>query len=143
MGLVEIGFMVGIIILAIAGARVMMHKAGVKEHSRRRSAIPTSNDSGAQHIVELEKLKIQERKEARAQVERLVQAKLDVINNAIAMGASDKELERLDARLEKLVGEDRLKSLLEGKDLDTHDPELLDVNLEAEVQRIKQADQQA
>ncbi len=136
--LLVVGFMVAIIILASAFARVITFKAGIQPHRKGQGQQAPVSDSGAQHIVELEKLKIQERKEAREMVERLVQAKLDVINNAIAMGASDKELERLDARLEKLVGQDRLRSLLEGKDLDTHDPDLHDTSLNAEVHRLRE-----
>lgn len=138
MELISIGIMVGIIVVCSAWARVIMHKANLPIKHKGGGQPAQIIDNSAQHIVELEKLKIQERKEARAMVERLVQAKLDVINNAIAMGASDKELERLDARLEKLVGQDRLKSMLEGKDLDTHDPDLLDTNLDTEVQRLRE-----
>ena len=136
--MIAIGIMVAMIMLAGALVKVILHKAGISTGKLKGRHTTINTDSGAQHIVELEKLKIQERKEARAQFERLVQAKLDVINNAVAMGASDKELARLDARLEKLVGEERLKSLLEGKDLDTHDPDLHDTSLESELLRMRE-----
>jgi hypothetical protein len=142
MEMFSIGLMIVMVVLASAYAKVIMHRAGVAPHKPRGKAVAASEpDHAAQQIVELEKLRIQERKEARALVERLIQAKLDTINNAVAMGASDKELERLDARLEKIVGGDKLKALLEGKDLDSHDADLRDTDLNAEIERLRQVRQ--
>ena len=59
-----------------------------------------------------ETLKKRERDDARKTYERIVMEKLDVMKTAIAMGQSGDDLEELDARLERLVGADKLQGLL-------------------------------
>jgi hypothetical protein len=53
-----------------------------------------------------------ERREARQLYERLTMEKLDVIKTAVAMGMKKDDLADLDSRLERLIGEDQMKSLL-------------------------------
>lgn len=81
-----------------------------------------------------------ERTEARKLYERIVQEKLDVMRTALAMGRGDDELRELDQRLQRLIGAEQMKSLL-----DTADPrppevsaELADADLEAELKRLEQ-----
>src|SRR5688500_17348986 len=61
-----------------------------------------------------ERMRVAERREARKLFERLALEKLDVIKTGIAMGYSQNDLRELDARLERLIGTDKLKGLLEG-----------------------------
>lgn len=82
-----------------------------------------------------------ERKQARELYERIVMEKLDVIKTAVAMGNTKSEIDELDARLERLVGADRLASLLEEKapkapvaDLKA---DLMDGDLEREIERLQ------
>ena len=78
-----------------------------------------------------------ERAEARRLYERIALEKLEVMKTALAMGYTHNELQELDARLEKLVGADKLQTLLDAKqpDLPAAQTELLDTDLEAEIQR--------
>jgi len=79
-----------------------------------------------------------ERVEARKAYQRLVEEKLDVIKTAIAMGYGDAELRELDARLERLVGTDKLKELLEERPgVPVPDAELSDTDLASELARTR------
>jgi hypothetical protein len=62
-------------------------------------------------MVELEKLRIAERREIRAQAERLALEKLDILRTAVAMGYSQQQLAELDARLAEHIGADGLQQL--------------------------------
>ncbi len=86
-----------------------------------------------------EGLKKRERDAARKSYERIVMEKLDVMKTAIAMGQSSDDLAELDARLERLVGSDKLKGLLNTKSPKTPlaDESLLDADLLDEVERKK------
>jgi hypothetical protein len=80
-----------------------------------------------------------ERAEARKTYERIALEKLEVIKTALAMGYTHSELQELDARLERLVGADKLQTLLDGTQPATPvaQPELLDSDLEAEILRLR------
>jgi len=88
-----------------------------------------------------------ERREARELYRQIVADKLDVIKTAIAMGHSGDELEKLDKRLEKLIGRDDLKGLLSTKkvplapDVDP-DSDLMDADLVTEIEREKQRERE-
>jgi len=65
-----------------------------------------------------------------------------VIKTALAMGRSDNEIAELDKRLERLVGADRLNSLLDPK---TPQPppvesEFLETDLIAEYDRLRRSE---
>ena len=75
-----------------------------------------------------------ERVEARKAYERLVKEKLEVIKTAITMGYDENELERLDARLEGLIGKDKLQEIVAG-DVPLADSDLLDSDLDREIAR--------
>jgi hypothetical protein len=59
------------------------------------------------------RMRAAERREARQAYERLMMEKLDVLKTAVTMGYNNEELRELDARLEKLVGPDKLKAMLD------------------------------
>ena len=86
-----------------------------------------------------ENLKKRERDDARKTYERIVMEKLDVMKTAIAMGQSGDDLEELDARLERLVGSDKLQGLLNPKmpKIPLADETLLDADLLEEVEHKK------
>jgi hypothetical protein len=81
-----------------------------------------------------------EQREARQSYERLVREKLDVIKTAVAMGYTNDQLSDLDARLERLVGTDKLSGLL-GDSPRTPEvtTQLLDHDLLSEIQIARQA----
>ncbi|GEM_PF-2217288 len=118
----------GVGFLFFAGIRHMM-KGVVKQTP------PVAQDSA----TEIERIRAQDRAEARALYERITRDKLDVIKTAVAMGADQQELKQLDARLEELVGSDKLHALLEGRD--TGAPplkdELLDLDLSQELENLR------
>jgi len=80
-----------------------------------------------------------ERAEARKTYERIALEKLEVLKTALAMGYTHNELQELDARLEKLVGADKLQTLLNARQPVTPaaQTELMDTDLEAEIQRLR------
>jgi hypothetical protein len=88
------------------------------------------------------RMKQAERREARKLFERIVMEKLDVMKTAVAMGFEQNDLRDLDARLERLVGTDKLQGLLAGKDAPVApsvqpDSELNDADLKAEIERLQ------
>jgi hypothetical protein len=90
------------------------------------------------------RMKQAERREARKLYERIVMEKLDVMKTAVAMGFERNDLKDLDARLERLVGSDKLQGLLAGKgapdvpDSNT-DSDLKDTDLTAEIERLQRS----
>jgi hypothetical protein len=60
-----------------------------------------------------QRLRLAERREARQMYERLALEKLEVLKAGITMGYSQQELRELDSRLERLIGEDKLKKMLD------------------------------
>ena len=107
---------------------------------RRYAALAKRNEgrNESQALLEIEKMRRKERAEARALYERLVKEKLDVINTAVAMGHTHDELAALDARLEKLVGPEKLTQLLdETPTVEIKQYEILeDEDLEGEIERL-------
>ena len=63
-------------------------------------------------LIELEKLRNADREKSRALFERLALQKLDIIKTGVAMGYKESDLDALDARLEKVIGADKLNALL-------------------------------
>jgi hypothetical protein len=68
----------------------------------------------------------------------LASEKMDVIKTAITMGYNQKELERLDARLEQLIGADALKKIVKG-DVPLPAAELSLRDMEAELLELREA----
>jgi hypothetical protein len=88
------------------------------------------------------RMKQAERREARKLFERIVMEKLDVMKTAVAMGFQQNDLQDLDARLERLVGTDKLQGLLSGKEVPATpavqpDSELNDTDLTNEIERLQ------
>lgn len=70
--------------------------------------------------------------------ERLAKEKLEVIKTALAMGYKDDDLAALDARLERLVGRDKLAEILHGSGAAAMaSADLLDTQLDHEVDRLR------
>ncbi|MBN2083458.1 hypothetical protein JW859_14780 [bacterium] len=96
-------------------------------------------DSAASALLDIERMRQHERAEARKLYERLVLEKLEIINNAVSMGYSDQELKQLDARLERLVGPEKLTQLLdETPTVQLREADLLDEDLQAQITRLQQ-----
>jgi hypothetical protein len=82
---------------------------------RQGSELPL-NSRGApdgKTLIELEKLRLQDRDKARAMYERLSLEKLEMLKAALHGGYKEEDLAKLDARLERIIGSDKLQSLLE------------------------------
>jgi hypothetical protein len=104
---------------------------------RRRRGVDPVADQATGALVEIERLKQQERASARQQYERLAAEKMQVMRDAIAMGYQEAELKSLDARLEQLVGPERLSQLMEDTpDVQLRDVDLLDEDIQAEIDRL-------
>ena len=82
--------------------------------------------------------KRREREGARRSYERMMSDKLDIIRTAIAMGYASDDISDLDARLERLVGADKLASLLDVKQPSAPPitADMLDTDIDAEVARL-------
>ena len=119
-----------VLLLGIAFTMGIIFGPGIRRHRSRGTG-------DGPEIVELERerIKARDRAEARAMVERLAEKRLEVIKDAITMGYGDAQLDRLDARLEKLVGPEKLQELLN----ETGEAHLLDADLppEGEAGRSK------
>jgi hypothetical protein len=122
--------MIAIIILASSLAKHLFGPTG------RRMKLHASRD--AKRTLEASRIEAEERARARELYERLVREKLEVVKDAIAMGYSEAELDRLDARLEELIGREQLQRLLSEKpEAPTPDADLMDTDLLAEAERLK------
>lgn len=66
----------------------------------------------ADTVLELEKLRLADRREERQLFERLAIEKLDVIKTAVAMGYSEQQLHELDARLKEHIGDAGMAELV-------------------------------
>src|SRR3954468_15555076 len=73
-----------------------------------------------------------DRQKALAVYENLCREKLDVIKTALAMGYNQEDLQRLDARLEKLIGKEQLQQIARGE-VPTPSADLSNVNLTHET----------
>jgi hypothetical protein len=85
-------------------------------------------------------LKLRAQGDSRKLYERLAREKLDVLRTAITMGYKEDQLAELDARLERLVGADKLEGLLADKPQTPPIKAVLaQADLETEMERIRQA----
>ena len=104
---------------------------------RRKRGVDPEADQATGALVEIERMKQQERAGARQQYERLAVEKMQVMRDAIAMGYEEAELKNLDARLEQLVGPERLSQLMEETpDVQLKEVDLLDEDIQAEIDRL-------
>jgi hypothetical protein len=121
--LLGIGFMVAMIIMASAIAKRIMWSGGV----------PTTK---GKHVV-VQQLGSVDRQKALAVYENLCREKLDVMKTALAMGWSQDDLNRLDARLEKLIGQEQLQQLARGE-VPQASADLSSMNLSRETALLKE-----
>ena len=68
--------------------------------------------------------------------ERLAKEKMDVMKTALAMGYHDEDLARLDARLESLIGREKLEQIVAGAAM-LPSSDMLDTNLDSEIRRLQ------
>ncbi|MCH7471911.1 hypothetical protein IIA79_03055 [bacterium] len=73
----------------------------------------------------------------RTTYERIVKEKLEVIKTALTMGYGENDLERLDARLENLIGREKLESLHEHGEIPIIHADLADTDLLKEIERLQ------
>jgi hypothetical protein len=129
---IELGLMIGIIILASAAAKHFFSPA--RQRPRQHARHQREESAGD----EAAKLRYKERTEAREMYERLVREKLAVVKDAIAMGYSEVELSKLDRRLAELIGEDELKNLISAApEAPLPNADLLDTDLLNEVEKLR------
>jgi len=134
---VEIGLMIAIIVLGSAAAKHFFGSTtGGSQHKSTQAG-------SSKHNPEMQRLRYQERSEARELYERLVREKLAVVRDAIAMGYSEVELRKLDKRLAELIGEDELKKLIsDTPDAPVPNADLLDTDLMSEVEKMRKPREQ-
>jgi hypothetical protein len=113
-------------------------KYGVVDKRRKRH-VRGQTDEASSALLEIEQMKQSERAEARKLYESLVREKMEVIKTALTMGYADLELKKLDERLERLVGPEKLTQLLdESPDVQLKEVDLMDEDLQAEIERLQQ-----
>lgn len=117
--------MIAIIIFAASAAKAIFSNSptpGQRRHSRRMASLSRA-----------------ERDKALDVYRDLAREKMDVIKTAVAMGYSEGELDKLDRRLEKLIGREKLEEIIDGglpeADLDMRDRDLL-----RELKRLRDSD---
>ncbi len=121
---IQLALFIAIIIIAKGFTAYMW---GDSKHSKKR----------VRRLSKAEKAQSgRERAEARKAYEELVKEKLDVMKTAITMGYSERELAKLDLRLEKLIGKDKLDKVVAG-DVPMPDKDLLDTDLDSELRRMR------
>ena len=134
--LIELGVMIALIILASGAARHFFGPAKHRPQRHNQSAAGQSDNSAA------EKLRYKERTEAREMYERLVREKLSVVKDAIAMGYSEIDLDKLDRRLAELIGEEELKKLIAAQpETPLPNADLMDTDLLSEVDNLRNRQQ--
>jgi hypothetical protein len=130
MGFVEIGLMIAIIILASSLAKFLFGGGHRQHRQEGRAGQATSTEAARLHF--------KERAEARELYERLVREKLNVIRDAITMGYSEVELNKLDKRLAELIGEEELKKLIaQTPEAPIASADLMDTDLMKEVDALR------
>jgi hypothetical protein len=121
---VSVGLTVGLSI------RIMRLK--LRDAARGQAGAPDA-------AVEIERIRAKDRADARALYERVTRDKLDVIKTAITMGYSKQDLAELDARLEQLIGTDKLQALSQEPGAPPPlSSQLLDQDLAQELADLKQ-----
>ena len=122
--LIAIGMMVGMIILASAWAKRIMWAGGVPTGKKGKHVIVQHTGSA-------------DRQKALQVYENLAKEKLEVIKTALAMGYSQEDLSRLDARLESLIGKDQLQQLARGE-VPTPSADMHNTNLNHETALLRE-----
>lgn len=126
------------ILLMVPVAAVVGIIARNVRKSTLRSVLREHHAETGSPAAEIERIRAADRAEARALYERVTRDKLEVIKTALAMGYTRQDLQDLDARLEELIGSDKLHNLLEG---DEHTApsvagEILDADLVRQLETL-------
>jgi hypothetical protein len=126
-----------LLLLPLAAGVGILFFAGIRR--AMRSTLKQNPPKQSDPATEIERIRAQDRADARALYERITRDKLDIIKTALTMGYDRKEMRELDARLEDLIGSDKLHALLEEKSPASPPlkSELLDADLSEELARIK------
>lgn len=142
--MIDVGIGVGIIIIASAIAKAIMRASpnpwgkGFSINLGNSAPVKVqpvaAQAQGAAKPV-MPVLNKQERQKALEAYKALVHEKMEVIKTALAMGYRADELERLDARLERLIGREQLANIMAGMPPQPN-PELLDRDLNSERERL-------
>lgn len=123
---------ISMILLAIGGLTAIIKWSSWRFDQRRpeRPAL-LHRFAGAAGISQEERLKALEA------YRQLASEKLEVVKTAITMGYTDKELEKLDKRLEQLIGADALKSVIRGE-TPLPSSDLSEQDVESELRILRQ-----
>lgn len=129
-----------IMVFSVINGFIRRKYGGVEKRGRHRARGQVDDASSA--LLEIERMKLNERAEARKLYESLVREKFEVIKTALTMGYADLELKKLDERLERLVGPEKLTQLLDDSPkVNLKDVDLMDEDLQAEIERLQQKHQ--
>jgi hypothetical protein len=136
MGFIEIA--IGVAIMMLAGGIVkywIPHAVGQTGGRRRQAGGPAVAQPSS---TKQNMLPPQVTAKALETYERLAKEKFEVIKTALTMGYNDADLEKLDARLEKLVGKDAFASILSGSKPEAlASADLMDTELDREIDRLR------
>lgn len=134
--------MVAIIILASGVVKYWMPMAS--GHNARRQALLQAGKRGQADPSSQYMPLPQVTAKALETYERLAKDKLEVIKTALAMGYKDDDLAALDARLERLIGADKLTEILRGSGPEAlASADLVDTQLDHEIERLRKMRQKA
>ena len=125
--IIGVGMMVALIIIATAWAKRIMWGGG----------IPISGRKAKHVIIQQTQVGSPDRQKALAVYENLCREKLEVIKTALAMGYSQEDLARLDARLERLIGKEQLDKLARGE-VPTPSADLSNTSLSSETALLRE-----
>lgn len=143
MDLIGIGIMVAIIILASGVVKYWM-PAAAGQSARRHALLHPDGKRGQAEPTGQYQPSPQVTAKALETYERLAKDKLEVIKTALAMGYKDNDLAALDARLERLVGADKLTEILRGSGPEAlASADLVDTQLDHEIERLRKMRQKA
>ena len=145
MAFIEIALGVAILLLAVTVSKRIASGRTPRADNRGATADyqawrrgQESHERTVAKQLEMYRLQVAERQAARESYERIVRDKLDVIKTALAMDYERADLEALDARLEQLIGKDKLEALVDEElDIPYVDADLADTDLEAEIERLQ------
>jgi hypothetical protein len=128
----EVGIGVGMIIIAMAIAKRIM--AGPQQPAYRAPR----HVAAAPAPVVTQTVSSVDRQKALEVYQKLAHEKLEVIKTALAMGYSQEDLARLDARLERLIGKEQLQQLAVGN-VPMPSADMANHSLEDELRELRTA----
>jgi hypothetical protein len=142
--MIEVGIGVAIIMIASAIAKAILRGSpnpwnkGISINLGNSAPLrvqPVQAQAQSPQQAKMPTLNKAERAKALEAYKQLVHEKMDVIKTALAMGYRAEELERLDERLEKLIGREQIANIMAGIP-PRPNAELLDRDLNSERERL-------